>query len=112
MFTSVAGDGYGMSSTRVEARRFGDGRKSVGVEGWATGRTMFERDWRCWFGYIKGCGAEYTWTYDENTEDTIEPSNMKHENEYSALPCPVEGWLRIPLEEELELARPYCFQKR
>ena len=51
-FTSVAGDGCGMSSRRVEAMRSGDVRESVGVVGVGTGRRMFERD--CWVDIIRG----------------------------------------------------------
>ena len=51
-FTSVAGDGCGMSRRRVEAMRSGDVRESVSVVGVGTGRRMFEMD--CWVDLIRG----------------------------------------------------------
>jgi hypothetical protein len=43
-FASVVGDGFGISSRRMEARISGEWRESVGVLAWGAGKRMFERD--------------------------------------------------------------------
>jgi hypothetical protein len=43
-FASVVGDGFGISSRRMEARISAERRESVGVLAWGSGKRMFERD--------------------------------------------------------------------
>jgi hypothetical protein len=52
-----------------------------------------------------------TRTYDETAEDAIEPGSMAHEGEESALPCPVEDRLSVPLLEVSELGRHVLFER-
>jgi hypothetical protein len=99
----VVGDGFDMSRRRIE------GGESVRVMGWEAGRRMFEKDWQG--GYREQqVGALCTRTYDETAEDAIEASGTAHENDKSALPCPVEDRLSVPLLEVSKLGCHVLFE--